>query len=117
MSLWSASRIFLLLLVVLLLTSFQTLQGELELKPSISMNELQAFAENGDQLGWDDFAAYAYEDEGSGLYIRMFSIEGGHQLLVIGKSLDRQPDHVYVKHKDGKQIDLLKENIEKANLF
>ncbi|PWW38778.1 MULTISPECIES: hypothetical protein [Paenibacillus] len=107
----------LLLIVILLLTGCQTLQKDQAPKVSISVDELRAFSEKGGKLGWNDFAAYSYQDEGSGLFVRNYSINGGHHLSVIGKSLDQQPDHVYVVHKDGEQIDLLRQNIGNWSIY
>ncbi|MGC5772323.1 hypothetical protein [Paenibacillus pabuli] len=114
MSKWPSNRL-LLLLAILLLTSCQTLHGEQAPKVSITMDELRALAEKGGSLSWNDFKAYPYEDEGSGLYIRKYDVEGGNQLIISGKSLDKKPDHIYVVNKDGEKIDLLKENSKDLN--
>lgn len=106
----------LLLLLVVFCSGCQTNNGGEESSSSISLKELNVLAEKGDSLMWKDFAAYAYEDEGSGLYIRKYNIEGGHQLKISGKSLDKRPDHIYVVHKDGQKIDLLIENIKDLKL-
>ncbi|MDN8588937.1 hypothetical protein Q0V21_09185 [Paenibacillus sp. 11B] len=107
-------------LVLLLLVAFcsgcQANNDHEESGSSIPLKELNTLAEKGDSLTWNDFAAYPYEDEGSGLYIRKYNIEGCHQLMISGKSLDNKPDHIYVVNKGGEKIDLLKENIKKLNL-
>lgn len=107
-------------LVLLLLVAFcsgcQANNDQGGASTSIPLKKLNTLAEKGDSLTWNDFAAYPYEDEGSGLYIRKYNIEGGHQLMISGKSLDKKPDHIYVVNKDGEKIDLLKENIKKMNL-
>ncbi|QOS79281.1 hypothetical protein JNUCC31_32325 [Paenibacillus sp. JNUCC31] len=104
-----------LLLLVTFCSGCQTNNGQEESSSSIPLKELRALAEKGESLSWNDFKAYPYEDEGSGLYIRKYNVEGGHQLIISGKSLDNKPDHIYVVNKDGEKIDLSKENIKDLN--
>ncbi|WP_405156936.1 hypothetical protein [Paenibacillus sp. FSL K6-0108] len=107
---------FVLLLLVALCSGCQANNDQGGTSASIPLKELNTLAEKGDLLTWNDFAAYPYEDEGSGLYIRKYNIEGGHQLIISGKSLDKKPDRMYVVNKAGEKIDLLKGNIKKMNL-
>lgn len=89
------------LMLIFVCSACQTNNSQEESSSSIPLHELILLSEKGERLSWNDFERYEYEDEGSGLY-----------LIVSGKSLDKQPDHIYVVRMDGQQIDFVKENIE-----
>ena len=57
----------------------------------ISSDELRSLSEKGATLGWSDFSKFSFEDTGSGLYIRNYPVEGGHTLVITGKSLESPP--------------------------
>lgn len=101
-----------MLMLIFICSACQTNNSQEDSSSSIPLNELILLSEKGKRLSWNDFERYAYEDEGSGLYIRKYNVEGGRHLIVSGKSLDKQPDHIYVVRRDGQQIDFVKENIE-----
>lgn len=77
----------------------------------ISLDELKSLSEKGVSLNWGDFNKYSFEDIGSGLYIRKYKIEGGHQLLITGKSLESPPEKIYIVNQNGKKLDLTQDNL------
>ncbi|MRN54930.1 hypothetical protein [Paenibacillus monticola] len=94
--------------LLFVLTICSACQSNREEGPSeyISLDELKSLSEKGVSLNWDDFNKYSFEDIGSGLYIRKYKIEGGHQLFIKGKSLESPPDKIYVVNQSGKELDL-----------
>ncbi|WP_337031660.1 hypothetical protein [Paenibacillus illinoisensis] len=101
-----------LLMLIFICSACQTNNSQEEYSSSIPLHELILLSEKGERLSWNDFERYEYEDEGSGLYIRKYNVEGGNHLIVSGKRLDKKTDHIYVVRMDGQQIDFVKENIE-----
>ncbi|MBT2289035.1 hypothetical protein J7E73_07785 [Paenibacillus albidus] len=99
------------LLFVLIICS--ACQSNSEEGPSdyISLDELKSLSEKGVSLNWDDFNKYSFEDIGSGLYIRKYKIEGGHQLLIRGKSLENPPEQIFIVDENGKELDLTQDNL------
>lgn len=77
----------------------------------ISLDELTSLSEKDVSLNWGDFNKYSFEDIGSGLYIRKYKIEGGHQLLITGKSLESPPEKIYIVNQNGKELDLTQDNL------
>lgn len=101
-----------LLMLIFICSACQTNNSQEDSSSSIPLHELILLSEKEERLSWNDFERYEYEDEGSGLYIRKYNVEGGHHLIISGKSLDKKPDHIYVVRMNGQQIDFVKENIE-----
>lgn len=67
----------------------------------IFLYEFILLFEKGEWFFWNDFERYEYEDEGLGLYIWKYNVEGGNYLIVSGKRLDKKMDYIYVVCMDG----------------
>ena len=102
------------LLVVVICSACQTVQSE-EPKESISLSDLNNLSQEAATLHWDDFEEYLFEDIGSGIYIRKYNVEGGHQLLVTGKSLESPPEKIYVVDQQGKEMDFTPDTLSQLN--
>lgn len=77
----------------------------------ISLDELTDLSEKSNTLDWSDLNKYSFEDTGSGLYIRNYPLEGGHQLVLTGRSLESPPERVYVVNQSGKELDFNPDNL------
>ncbi|MEK3903446.1 hypothetical protein [Paenibacillus sp. FSL R7-0179] len=69
----------------------------------IPINELKSLSEKAASLHWKDFDQYAFEDIGSGVYIRKYEIEGEGHLVVRGKSLENPPEQITMVDAEGKE--------------
>ncbi|GIO91376.1 hypothetical protein [Paenibacillus lactis] len=78
---------------------------------AILLDELKSLSEKGVSLNWDDFNKYSFEDIGSGVYIRKYQIEGGHELFITGKSLKSLPEKIYIINKNGKELFLTQDDL------
>ncbi|ULO04900.1 hypothetical protein H1230_17325 [Paenibacillus sp. 19GGS1-52] len=103
------------LLFVLLICSACQSNREEGLSEYISVDELKNLSDKGVSLSWDDFNKYSFEDIGSGLYIRKYKIEGGHQLFITGKSLESPPEKIYIVNQSGKELDLTPDNLSELS--
>ena len=99
-----------LFFVLIICSSCQSNKEE-GLSGSISLDELKGLSEKGVSLNWDDFNNYSFEDIGSGVYIRKYQIEGGHQLFITGKSLKSLPEKIYIVNQNGKELYLTQDNL------
>lgn len=79
---------------------------------AITLTELKSLSEKGASLNWSDFDKYAFEDIGSGIYIRKYKVEGERQLLVSGRSLEDPPDKISIVDSSGNELELTPENVE-----
>ncbi|MFI2859362.1 hypothetical protein ACH6EH_20000 [Paenibacillus sp. JSM ZJ436] len=82
-----------------------------ETNGTIPLDEWSSLSEKGVALNWDDLKKYSFEDIGSGIYIRKYKIEGGHQLFITGKSLNDPPDKIYIVNENGKEVYLTQDNL------
>jgi len=78
---------------------------------AILLDELKSLSEMGVSLNWDDFNKYSFEDIGSGVYIRKYQIEGGHELFITGKSLKSLPEKIYIINTNGKELSLTQDDL------
>ncbi|MDK8182340.1 hypothetical protein [Paenibacillus sp. UMB4589-SE434] len=110
MTLAKCFKFLMTLLFVVIICS--ACQSNREVGPSefISLDELKSLSEKGVSLNWGDFTKYSFEDIGSGLYIRKYKIEGRHQLLITGKSLESPPEKIYIVNQNGKELDLTQDD-------
>ncbi|GEM_PF-1446051 len=108
------SKLSMLLIITMLICSACQSASEEGEKPNdiIPLDELITLSEKDTLLNWDDFNNYSFEDIGSGFYIRKYKIEGGHELIVTGRSLESPPEKIYVVSKSGKEMDLTNEPLE-----
>ncbi|MCM1328232.1 MAG: hypothetical protein NC253_02230 [Ruminococcus sp.] len=79
----------------------------------ISADKVRELAKKGDELTWSDFDGYAFTDIGSGLYVRVYSVEGGYTVAVGGGSLTEKPMYVRLSAGDGDYIDIRYDSVEK----
>ncbi|MEK4043939.1 hypothetical protein NSU18_09765 [Paenibacillus sp. FSL H8-0048] len=81
----------------------ETYGSEVSVSGNIPINELKSLSEKAASLHWKDFDQYAFEDIGSGVYIRKYEIEGEGQLVVRGKSLENPPEQITMVDAEGKE--------------
>ena len=62
----------------------------------LTLNEVIALAQKGYGLTWSDFEKYEYEETGSGLYIRVYEIDGQFRLAIGGGGPDSDPMYIYL---------------------
>lgn len=101
--------IFVLLVVLMVLFSFCNNNT-----PKIlSMEDVRNLAEQGEELSWEDFDGYSYEDIGSGLYIRKYDIDNDYYVLVGGGSMNTLPMYtILVKINLDRSIDIRHDDID-----
>lgn len=69
-----------------------------------------SWPKKGEALTWSDFEGYAYEEAGSGLYIRVYDVNEECYVMVGGPSLEESPLYVrLVSRDDGEQYVELRE--------
>ena len=66
-------------------------------------------AEKGEALTWSDFEGYAYEEAGSGLYIRVYDVNEEYYVMVGGPSLEESPLYVRLVSRGDEQYVELRE--------
>ena len=82
--------------------------------PQLDMETLISLADaHGDDLTWKHFAAYQYEDVGSGLYVFRYSINEDYYLLIGGGDLNSSPMYISLvsEHDRDKSIEVRSESI------
>ena len=57
---------------------------------------------------WEDFEKYTYQDIGSGNYIYQYELPNGFYLYLSGSALDTPPTYIYIVDRNGNRIDLKK---------
>ena len=82
--------------MVLLLSSAGCAAGNGQL----TLDKVEKLAEKGASLTWSDFEGYAYEEAGSGLYIRVYDVDEEYYVMIGGPSLEEIP--LYVGWSPGK---------------
>ena len=50
----------------------------------LTLERVEQLAEKGEALTWSDFEGYAYEEAGSGLYIRVYDVNEEYYVMVGG---------------------------------
>lgn len=96
-------------LIVLLILSLTVLLFACDNKNShviLSLDEVSDLAQKGEELTWEDFEAYSFEDIGSGLHIRKYEIDDDYHVLVGGRSIDIDPMYIYLVKTNGEKIDI-----------
>ncbi len=69
----------------------------------LSLDEVSDLAQKGEELTWEDFEAYSFEDIGSGLHIRKYEIDDDYHVLVGGRSIDIDPMYIYLVKTNGEK--------------
>lgn len=64
-----------------------------------------------DNLSWEDFNQFPYEDIGSGRYVYKYDLSDGGSLFIIGDSLDKPPSTIYILEKDGTETIIKNESL------
>ena len=87
--------------------------GETALR-TMTLDDVRALSEKGETLTWGDLEGFAYTETGSGLYIRIFEVEGGYTLSVGGGSpkAEEQPLYAYFSAGEAAYIDLRTGDLE-----
>lgn len=57
----------------------------------LTLERVEQLAEKGESLTWSNFEGYAYEEAGSGLYIRVYDVNEEYYVMVGGPSLEESP--------------------------
>lgn len=104
-------RLLTTLIFVLLICSACQNNKEAATSEYISHSELISLSAEAESLDWSDLSKYSFEDTGSGLYIRNYPVEGGHQLVLTGKSLERKPEKIYIVNQNGGELDFTQDNL------
>lgn len=69
----------------------------------LTIEDVVTLSKKGDDLSWEDFEQYPYENIGSGLYIQRHKIDEIFSLLVGGGSFESKPMYVYLQASLGSQ--------------
>ncbi|GAF09373.1 hypothetical protein [Paenibacillus pini] len=77
---------------------------------------VQDLAQSGQDLTWNDFDDYPYEDIGSGLYIRNYKIDEDYHVSVGGASIEKKPLYIYLVKANGEKIDIRHDDMEQFML-
>ncbi len=86
----------------------------------LTLEIVKELAKKGEDLTWNDFEQYNYEDIGSGLYIYHYNIDENYCLMIGGGDIQSAPMYIRLVSKpndsqfidDGKYIDIRTENID-----
>lgn len=62
----------------------------------LTLEDVLRLARKGEDLSWEDFEDYAYQDIGSGLFIYEYEIDERFSLAIGGGSLDSEPMYVHL---------------------
>ncbi|MCI8291667.1 MAG: hypothetical protein HFJ25_05420 [Clostridia bacterium] len=57
---------------------------------------------------WEDFKEYTYQDIGSGNYIYQYELSNGFYLYLSGPTLNTPPTYIYIVDRNGNRTDLKK---------
>ena len=63
----------------------------------LTLEEVQRLSEFGNELTWEDFDRYHYEETGSGLYIRVYEIDERFSLWIGGGWITDAPMYIYLR--------------------
>ena len=83
---------------------FQPLSSKLTMDDLKTIIELKGI----DNVSWDDFKRYSFQDIGSGNYVYQYELVDGSHLYLSGSDLDSPPTYIYVIDEDGNRSDLKK---------
>ena len=98
--------------VLALMAESFTLDQRITNRPRLTLEDVRELAEQkGEMLSWADFEAYDYIETGSGLYIRVYPIDGTFSLSIGGGRPD-QEDPLYIHLNCGEDfIDIRREDV------
>ena len=66
----------------------------------LTLERVEQLAEKGEALTWSDYEGYAYEEAGSGLYIRVYDVNEEYYVMVGGPSLEESPLYIRLVSRD-----------------
>ncbi len=87
-------RILALLLAVFLLSALTGCASK-----ELTLEQVVKLSEKGEALSWEDFAQYPYQETGSGVYIRLYSIDDTFELLIGGPHPEEDPWYIHLREK------------------
>ncbi len=67
---------------------------------NLSLNDVITLSQKGYDLGWSDFDQFNYYETGSGLYIRVYEINGLFEVWIGGSGPDSDPMYIYLTLAD-----------------
>ena len=70
---------------------------------SSRLDRVEQLAEKGAALTWSDFEGYAYEEAGSGLYIRVYDVDEEYYVMIGGPSLEEIPLYVRLVSRENEE--------------
>lgn len=70
------------------------------LEGRLTLEDVVAAAQKGTALSWADFEGYPYIETGSGLYIRLYEIDGLFSLWIGGIGLSQEPSYIHLGAHD-----------------
>ncbi|MNE38466.1 hypothetical protein D3C76_204070 [compost metagenome] len=79
----------------------------------LTLDKLRILSEKKDNLSWNDFDGYPFEDIGFGLYIRKYNVADKYQLLISGNNLEEKPIGIYLAKTSDERIDIRYEDIDR----
>lgn len=71
-----------------------------EKRKNLTLDDVLVLSEKGQGLNWTDFAKYNYIETGSGLYIRVYEIDGLFELWIGGFGPESDPMYMYLRLAD-----------------
>ena len=79
-------------------------------KPCLTLEDVRELATKGEALSWADFEAYDCIETGSGLYIRIYPIDGTFSVSIGSAGPQEEPLYIYLGTEDD-WIDLRREDV------
>lgn len=79
----------------------------------LTLDKIRTLSEKKDNLSWNDFEGYPFEDIGSGLYIRKYNVEDNYRLLIGGGSINDKPKYIYLVKPSDERIDIRYDDIDR----
>ncbi len=78
----------------------------------LTLSDVLALAQKGEDLTWEDFSGYKSFETGSGLYIRVYEIDGCFEVWIGGGSPVGKPMYIRLKHMEsGEFADITKDDL------
>ncbi len=84
----------------------------------LTLVDVIALSQKGQDLSWDDFSSFRYTETGSGLYIRVYEIDEMFSLWIGGPAPNEKPWYIYLRSHDDTEevIDLLSRDTSPADV-
>ncbi len=76
------------------------------------MSKVKELAKKGDDLMWSDFDGYAFTEGGSGIYIKLYEIEGTDYTVAVGGVPDKKPMYINLGDENGNYIDIRYDSVD-----